>query len=79
MKQLLKVDPNRNYSYEFLSQFFGGEENVAGVSTPEVELKCGTKTIILTFECDRTEIGDRTYVPRVENSYKIVEMSSYEK
>ena len=78
MSQGLRIELNRNYSYEFLSKFFGGEKNVDGVTTPEIELKCGSKTIVLTFECDRVELGANEYVPRNPNSYKLVEIWSYE-
>jgi len=78
-REVLRIGMDRNYSYDFLVTFFGGEENMAGVTTPEIEVKIGSRTVILTFECDRVEIGDRTYVPRNPDSYKLVELSSYEK
>lgn len=72
----LVITKDRHYSYGFLIKFFGGEDNLAGITTPEIIVEMGDREVVIRFECDRVETDKDEYRTVEKDSYRIVEITS---
>ena len=77
MCQKLSFELGRKYSYEYLCQFFGGEENFDGIETPEVSFEVGNRVVNLLFESDRIENGYNEFIVLEPRNYTLKEVSSW--
>ena len=79
MGKVLRIRVGAEYKYEELAQFFGDEDYIQGVKTPEIEMQLGERTVNLVFEKERIVMdGDSgEIVMYKDNRYKLVEINSW--
>ena len=70
MSKVLRIRVGATYTYDELAEFFGGEDYIQGVDSPEIEIQLGERTINMVFVREDGGVYSKY-------KYKLVETNSW--